>query len=314
MVVSISVQHHSEVPSSSRHGVVALGNFDGVHKGHQQVLAHSIAISRDLDAPPLAVTFDPHPRRFFKPHESPFLLTDLTERERAVLSLGMEALVALRFDEALSRLSPEAFIDTVLHQALRARAVVVGADFVFGRGRTGTAKELIQHSAERGMRAETVDLQLGPDGERYSSSGVRKALRSGDVREAARMLGRPWAVRGPVLRGDQRGRTIGFPTANLNLGELVRPRRGVYAVCVELETGARYDGVANCGRRPTIGDDRELMEAYLFDFSGDLYGRPIRIELMEFIRDEQRFDGLDALKAQIGEDMQTARRQLAALR
>jgi riboflavin kinase/FMN adenylyltransferase len=304
------------LPQAARGAVVAIGNFDGVHRGHRRVIEQAVEVARSLGAPAGVMTFTPHPRRFFRPEQPPFLLTRLREKLRLVAATGVDQVHLLRFDARMAALSPEAFVDGLLRDALGVRHVCVGYDFVFGRGRAGTAAFLATRLAGAGIGSSIVapvSSGSGAGDEVFSSTAARQALAAGDPARAAAILGRAFAIEGRVASGDRRGRTIGFPTANLWLGDIVRPRHGVYAVEVEIAGAGRHGGVANLGLRPTFGGDAEpRLETHLFGFAGDLYGRRIRVELRAFLRPERRFDGLDALKAQIAADAAAARDVLSS--
>ncbi len=289
-------------------GAVALGNFDGVHRGHQALLDRTVEQAKVLNAPVLALTFEPHPRRFFVPDTGPFRLTLPPAKLRLLEQYGMQALLAQRFDEAFAALSADAFIDDVLLKGMKARHVVCGYDFTFGARRTGNVERLREQGRQKGFGVTVVDPVMR-EGEIYSSTRIRESLRAGWVSEASELLGHSWEIEGTVELGDQRGRTIGFPTANVELGEHLRPRFGVYAVRVLLD-GQWRPAVANLGRRPTFGKLKENFEVHLFGFSGDLYGKSLRVALIEFIRPEMKFGGLDQLKAQIAADGEAARRLL----
>ncbi len=302
------------VPAEWQGGVVALGNFDGVHRGHQALLAQAGERAAALGAPVVAFTFEPHPRGFFVPDTGPFRLTLLPAKTRLLARYGMQAVLAQRFDGGFAALSAEAFVDDVLRAGLRARHVVCGYDFTFGARRTGNVEMLRQLGEAHGFGVTVLD-PVTHEGEIYSSTRIREALRAGWVTEAAGLLGHRWEIEGAVEQGDQRGRTIGFPTANVALGEHLRPRFGVYAVrvLVEGQDGAGWrTGVANLGKRPTFGKLQENFEVHLFDFTGDLYGRMLRVEMVDFVRPEMKFSGLDQLKAQIAADGEKARAILAA--
>jgi riboflavin kinase/FMN adenylyltransferase len=324
-------RHVDHLPAEARGSVVALGNFDGVHRGHQAVIGEAVRRARGTTASVL--TFEPHPRRFFKPDTPPFLLTRFRTKARVVAGLGVDHLFVLRFNRALADLSAEAFIDEILLAGLNAAHVVIGYDFVFGKGRGGRPETLTDRLAPHGvgttvMQAVTAAAGLpATEGEAdafvVSSTGVRDALKDGDRHAAARLLGRSFEIEGRVQRGDQRGRSLGFPTANLWLGDYLRPALGVYAVRVAIASARQgsalsdavtwHDGVANLGIRPTFGGLSEpRLEVHVFDFDGDLYGRRLRVALVAFLRPERKFAGLEALKAQIVSDAEAARRLLAA--
>lgn len=291
-------------------GTVALiGNLDGVHIGHQALIRETCALAATLGAPPAAILFDPHPTRVFRDGVRPFLLTTLPERIRLLGAYGIERALILPFIPALWQQTPQAFIAETLHARLGLRGVVTGADFQFGRDRAGNADMLHTLAKAHGMAVKAVPLVgLGP-AQRTSSSEIRRALEGGHIELATQMLGRPWRIKGEVVQGQALARTLGTPTANIPLGEHLRPRFGVYVVEVDID-GRRVGGVANIGTRPTVGGTDERLEVHLFDFAGDLYGRQLGVDLLGFIRAEQTFDGLDALTAQIARDIAEARRFL----
>lgn len=298
------------MPPEWKGGVVALGNFDGVHRGHQALLAQAQKPAGALGAPLLALTFEPHPRGFFVPDTGPFRLTLAPAKTRLLAEHGVQAVLAQHFDAAFAALPAEAFVGDVLLRGLGARHVVCGYDFTFGARRSGNVERLRAEGKARGFGVTVLDPVMR-EGEIYSSTRIREALRAGMVSEAAQLLGHPWEIEGTVELGDQRGRTIGFPTANVDLGQHLRPRFGVYAVRA-LVDGVWRDGVANLGRRPTFGKLKENFEVHLFDFAGDLYGKVLRVAMVDFIRSEMKFEGLDQLKAQIAADGEAARRILHA--
>ena len=291
-------------------GVVALGNFDGFHLGHQAVVGRAVALARARGVPALVATFDPHPVRHFRPDAAPFRLTTLEQRERLFGEAGADATVVFRFDDALASLDARAFVGERLVRALGVTGVVTGADFTFGARRSGNVEVLQELGAQAGFTVETVG-PVALDGLAVSSSRVRDALRGGRPEEAARLLTRPFAIRGEVRHGDKVGRTIGYPTANVELGRYLRPAYGVYAVRGRLEDGRVLDGAANLGVRPMFAPPKELLEAYFFDFDGDLYGRCVEVELHAFLRPEGKFEGLDAMVAQMDADCARARELLA---
>lgn len=298
-------------PHEKGGAVAAIGNFDGVHRGHQRLLKKTIGFARRLHGEPAVVVFDPHPRRYFRPDDPPFLLTTSVQRERWLHAYGASSVIHLTFDQTLASLTPEAFVDDILKAQLALNGVVTGTEFRFGKGRAGDAQGLKALCAAVGIEALLVEpVRDGAEGEKVGSSAIRNALRDGDVRTAADMLGRPWSVDGEVIEGARLGRTLGFPTANMTLGELIEPRRGVYAVEVNID-GVPIPAVANFGRKPTIGAAAPLLETHIFNFDGDLYGKTIEVAFIDFIRDERKFDGLEALKAQIAADCKAARHLLS---
>ncbi|HEY6983313.1 bifunctional riboflavin kinase/FAD synthetase [Reyranella sp.] len=297
------------VPAPWKGSAVALGNFDGVHRGHQALIERTVKQAQALDAPVIALTFEPHPRRFFVPDTGPFRLTLPPAKLRLLEEHGVRAVLAQHFDQAFAALSPDAFVDEVLLRGLAARHVVCGYDFTFGARRGGNVEKLRKRGRERGFGVTILDPVMR-EGEIYSSTRIREALRAGWASEAAELLGHAWEIEGVVEQGDRRGRTIGFPTANVALGEHLRPHFGVYAVRALID-GTWRAGVANLGKRPTVGKLQENFEVHLFDFAGDLYGKTLRVQLIDFIRAELKFANFDQLKAQIAADAQAARTILA---
>lgn len=298
-----------DLPADARGASVALGNFDGVHLGHASVIRTAHASRPDI---PLAVlTFEPHPREVFRPDDPPFRLTLSAERADALAGLGVDLLYELSFNHDFSLMSAEDFVADVLHHGLGARHIVTGQDFAFGHRQRGDTGFLSARCQALGMGVTLVPPVADSRGP-ISSTRIRRALQDGYPERATAELGRPWAIRGTVAHGDKRGRTIGFPTANVALGRHLEPARGVYAVMIRLQDGTTYRGVANIGRRPTVNAGPESrLEVNLFDFSGDIYGTEITVALHAYIRPEVKFSGLDSLKAQIAADADEARRLLA---
>ncbi len=299
------------IPESLRGAVLALGNFDGFHLGHQAVVGRAVARGAHERRPVIVATFDPHPVRHFRPDATPFRLTTLDQRERMFAAAGADAMLVFEFDGALASTSAEDFVAELLGRRIGASAVVTGGDFTFGARRRGNATVLRELGAALGIAAETVAPVL-LDGEPVSSSRIREALKAGDPGAATRLLTRPFAIEGVVVHGDKRGRELGWPTANVELGSYQRPAYGIYAVRVRTEEGREYDAVANIGVRPMFDPPRELLEVVLFDYDGDLYGRTIEVALHHYIRPEMKFDGIDTLKARMDADASEARRLLAA--
>ena len=304
------LDHRETVPEPLRGAIIALGNFDGFHLGHQAVAKEAIDWARSEGRPAIIATFDPHPVRFFRPDVPPFRLTTLEQRQELYLAAGATAMLVFHFDGELAGTSAEDFITQVLLERLGAHGVVSGEDFTFGQGAKGNVALLQGFGADHGLASRTVGAVID-DGRAISSSRVREALREGDPEEAARLLTRPFAVRGVVQHGDKRGREIGYPTANLTLETYLRPKYGIYAVTGRiLATGQELRGAANVGMRPQFEPPKELLEPYFFDFSGDLYGQEIEVAFHHFLRGEARFDTLDALTEQMARDCDEARRLL----
>ncbi len=307
-------RHFNDLPEDVRHAVVAVGNFDGVHRGHQAVIGEASRIAGGLGLKLAVLTFEPHPRALFDPSGAPFRLTPFRLKAHHIEALGVDHLVVLHFDRDFSQLSAETFVRRVMVEGLAARHVVSGYDFVFGHGRRGNCALLLRMGREEGFDFTAVAAVSDGGGEIYSSTRVRECLRGGDPAAAARLLGRPFEIEGRVETGEKRGQAIGFPTANLSPGEFLLPALGVYAVRAGVDRGgdtAWLDGVANLGRRPTFEGTEVILEAHIFDFDGDLYGRHLRVALIDFLRPEKKFDGVDALKAQIAEDAVRAREILS---
>ena len=300
----------SAVPAHLRGGIVALGNFDGFHRGHQAVVGRAIELARVAGRPALVATFDPHPVRLFRPDALPFRLTTLDQRERLFGAAGADAMLVFHFDRALAGVSAEDFVTEHLIGLVGAAGVVTGQDFTFGKAKRGDVKLLRWIGEAHGLSCEAVAPVF--DGSRpVSSSRIREALQAGDCATATRLLSRPFAIEGPVEHGDKVGRAIGYPTANVELGKYLRPRYGVYAVRGRLPDGRMLDGAANVGVRPSFDPPKELLEPHFFDFDGDLYGQTIEVELHAYLRPEARFDDLPSLAAQIEADCAEARRRLA---
>ena len=295
----------ASLPETAHGGIVALGNFDGVHLGHTHLLRAAHAARPD--APLAALTFEPHPREVFRPDDAPFRLTLASERAALLASHGVKELFELPFDASFSALPADRFISEVLHAGLGARHLVCGPDFAFGHRRGGDVA-LLAERAEALDIGMTVMPHLTDEQGPISSSRIRRLLQDGYPERVPPLLGRPWAITGRVAPGDQRGRTLGFPTANVSLSRHLEPARGVYAVRVLTEDGVELAGVANIGRRPTVSAGLESrLEVYLFDFAGDLYGTELSVSLIAFLRGERKFDGIEALRAQIATDAEQAR-------
>ena len=300
---------YTDLPPSARGAVIALGNFDGLHRGHQAVIAQAQTIATDMGAPLGIGLFRPHPRRFFQVDADPFRLMSARVRELTMRDLGVGRLYEIPFDADLRDMDDTRFVEEVLHTGLGIRHVLVGEDYGFGKNRCGTVESLKRLCAERGIGVTTVaPVGLHRLYGKYGSTEIRKALRAGDVFHAQHMLSRPWQVDGVVQKGQQRGRTINFPTANLEFRDLVRPLFGVYVVEVRIDGETQWrPGVANTGSRPTVGGEVARLEVHLLDFDGDLYGQLIDVRFRSFIRPEQKFESFDHLKAQIIRDADGAR-------
>ena len=318
-------RHYADVPPALRGAVVAIGNFDGVHRGHRALIAEAKMQAEARRSPLAVLSFEPHPQEFFKQLRSDggqapagsdcFRLTPLRAKARRLADLGVDALFALNFDADMARRTPQDFVLNVLVEGLGISGAVVGHDFEFGQKRAGNLATLSYMGEMEGFTVTAFDTVTASGDEKISSTLIRKQLREARPEEAARLLGHPWAVEARVEHGDARGRTMGFPTANMHLGHCLAPAFGVYAVRVNILEGdrtvARHDGVANFGIRPMYQVNVPLLETHLFDFDGDLYGKYLSVELIQYIRPEAKFSGLDALIAQIGADAAKAREILA---
>jgi riboflavin kinase/FMN adenylyltransferase len=302
--------HDQPMPEELRGAIVALGNFDGFHLGHQAVVGRAVQRGAHERRPVIVATFDPHPVRHFKPDTPPFRLTTLDQRERMFAHAGADAMLVFRFGQTLASTTAEDFVSQLLAKQLGVAGVVTGEDFTFGKGRGGNVQVLRELGAKHGIEAEAVEPVL-LDGMRISSGRVREALQAGDPGTATHLLSRPFAIEGEVIHGDKRGRELGWPTANLELGNYLRPAYGIYAVRVHLDDDSEYAGVASLGVRPTFDPPKELLEAVLFDFDGDLYGQRIEVALHHYLRPEMKFDSVDALKAQMDADAVRARELFA---
>ena len=311
------IRHPNSSAPYRRGAVLAMGNFDGLHKGHAALIDHAGALARDSSVPTAVLTFEPHPRNVFMPGCEPFRLTPFRVKEREIARLGVDFLFIQHFDTDFSKQSAESFIDEVMVGAIGASHIVVGHDCTFGNRRRGTPEMLREYGAKAGFGVTVLEPVRG-EGAVYSSTHIRELLKAGKPREAAAQLGRFWEIDGRVALGDQRGRTIGFPTANLGLGEYLRPALGVYAVRVSGDgsddplDGKIIDGVANIGLQADGQSLVPRLEAHLFDINRDLYGRHLRVALVDFIRPERKFASFDELKGQIATDAQKARAILAA--
>ena len=286
---------------------VAVGAFDGVHRGHQAVIAEAKAAAARLNAPVGVVTFDPHPRRLFQPDAAPFRLMTPDQMARALAPLGVDRLYLIPFDAEMAAMGDEEFARRVLADGLGVVHVAVGFDFTFGKGRSGSPEALRRYGETLGFTVSVTERLDDASGLKLSSSAVREALAAGDMDRARAILGRPFAIQGTVIHGDKRGRTIGVPTANIALGDYMRPAYGVYATRTRLPGGRVIDGVANLGVRPMFQIEQPLLEVWLFDFDESLYDETVETELVAFLRGEMTFDGLDALKVQIEADAEAAR-------
>ncbi len=300
------------LPARLRGGAVVIGNFDGVHRGHQALIEGTIADARALGAPAVVLTFEPNPRTFFRPAEPVFRLTPWPVRARLLTALGADGLVTARFDAALAGLPPIRFIETVLVERLGARSVTVGEDFRFGARRTGSVADLVEAGARFGFAVDVVAPVVDAEGDRFSSSAIREALADGDVAGANRCLGYRWFVEGEVVPGDRRGRDLGFPTANIHLTGDCRLRHGIYAVTLTTSDGITRPGAASYGRRPQFDNGAPVLEVHVLDFDGDLYGSRVVVAFHGWIRPELRFPSVDALVARMREDVAETRAILAA--
>lgn len=297
-------------PESLKGGVVAIGNFDGVHRGHQALIERAIQRAQDLGAPSGAMVFEPHPRAYFHPGEPHFELTPIDQKLEVLATLGLDFAVVAAFDSEFAALDNEAFAATVLTGALAVRHVVIGYDFFYGKGRGGSPDTMRSAGRELGFEVTVVE-PVADDGEVFSSTGIRLKLAQGDVEGAARDLGRRWRVRGPVVGGAKRGTGLGYPTANLPMPKGTALGHGIYAVLAHLD-GRTHKAAAYLGTRPTFDDGHPVLEVFLLDFEGDLYGREMDVEFVAFLRADRKFDNPTALIAQMDADVAAARAALAS--
>lgn len=300
---------HKDVPKQARRAVLAIGNFDGVHRGHQALLDTTQNLAKERSAPAGVMIFEPHPREIFHPEEPHFRLTQLDEKLRIFRRLNLDMVVVMPFDATLANLTADAFCQQVLVDALNVRHVVIGYDFFFGKGRSGSPETLQKLGARSGFRT-TIMAPIAEDGEVFSSTAIRLKLAQGDVRGAAHALGRWWQVRGTVIDGAHRGTGLGFPTANIPLPKGTTLAHGIYAVRVNVG-GADLEGAAYLGTRPTFDDGQPVLEVFLFDFDGNLYGQNLTVTFIDFIRPDRKFDNPGALIDQMEADTTEARSRLA---
>ncbi|WP_298680157.1 bifunctional riboflavin kinase/FAD synthetase [uncultured Lentibacter sp.] len=309
------IRSHNTQSPQERGAAVAIGNFDGVHRGHQSVIELAREAGKAIGAPLGVLTFEPHPRAYFAPKSAAFRLMSPEARQHRLEKLGVTHLYELPFDASLAALSPEAFARDVIHEGLGLSHVVIGEDFCFGRARAGTAEDMQRFGAAMGFGV-TVAKLVATDTAQVSSTAIRTALSEGRPRDAAAMLGHWHRLEGPVEHGEKRGRELGFPTANMHLTGLHLPKFGVYAVEVDVLTGphrGRYTGAASLGTRPMFGENTPNLETYIFDFKGDLYGETLSVALVNYLRPEETFESLEAFIAQMHTDCDNARRILSAL-
>ena len=298
------------LPPADRGAAVALGNFDGVHRGHQQVIALAARAAGEIGAPLGVVSFEPHPRRIFQPQAPSFRLMKPEQQIRALAALGVDVFYVLPFDAQMAAMSDRAFAHDVLHLGLGVRHVAVGFDISFGKDRTGSPETMTAYGAEMGFTVSTAEAVTGGSGDKFSSTAVRDALRNGRPQDATAILGRPFAIEGPVRTGRRLGRRLGYPTANVDLDDYVVPRLGVYATRTRLPDGREIAGVANVGANPTVGAVLPRLEVWLFDFDEDIYGQVIETDLVAFLRPEETFASIEEMTRQILADADQARTML----
>ena len=294
-----------------RGAVIALGNFDGVHRGHRAVITAAMDMAKTRGTPALAMTFEPHPRDFFSRGTPQFRLTDEVDKLRLLAGAGLDGAVVMTFDQARAATSAQDFIHHDLIERLGISGIAVGYDFHFGKGRSGSPTLLKAEAPKLGIDVH-VEPHFDVEGHAVSSTAIREALSAGRIDDASAMLGYPWFVTGEVVHGEKRGRDLGFPTANMRLDANCALRHGIYAVRIQGKDGQRRDGVASFGRRPTFDNGAPLLETFLFDFKGDLYGAVLDVAFIAYIRDEAKFDGVEALIRQMDDDAAKARAALAA--
>jgi len=309
----LRIQDPAKFPETLKGGVVAIGNFDGVHRGHQSVLGQAVNLAKANGVPATVLTFEPHPRTFFKPDAPVYRLTDAAAKADLLKSIGFDCVVEHAFDARFSSTPAGAFVEDVLIGLFGASHVVTGYDFHFGKGREGSPQFLMQAGEEHGFSATIVTAFSDEGGEVVSSSRIRDCLAEGNISEANALLGFRYRVTGPVIRGKQLGRTLGYPTANLAMPKETTLRHGIYAVRVRLADGTLYNGVASYGRRPTFDNGEALLESFIFDFSADIYGQEITVYLDAWLRGEEKFDSVEALVDQMDMDSEEAKAYLGTL-
>jgi len=303
----------ADLAAEDKGTVLAIGNFDGMHLGHRIVIEGALKTATDLGISLSVLTFEPHPRRFFRPDDPAFCLTSLARKAEILGELGVRCLIALSFDDSLASMPAPAFVSDIVAGALGAKHVVVGYDFAFGRKRAGNADLLRDMGRDSGFGVSIVEPALSQPGEPYSSGRVRDHLAAGRPVDAARILGRWWRIEAVVQQGEARGAGLGYPTANLNLGDYLEPAHGIYAVRAAIaDDQVRRDAVASLGTRPTFDGQGVILEVHLLDFSGDLYGQTLHVDFIDYLRPEEKFSSADALKTQMAIDCEVARETLAA--
>jgi riboflavin kinase/FMN adenylyltransferase len=306
-------RHIHSLPDAARKATIAIGNFDGVHPGHRAVINEAGLIARNERVPWAVLTFEPHPRQMFSPNQDPFRLTPLRAKAREIEAMGVDFLIVQKFNKTFSQIKAEDFVMNALVQNLGARHVISGYDFVFGHNRDGHCDLLLAMGKKEGFGFTAVSAISDSTGKIYSSTRVREKLKNADPAGAAKILGRDFELSGRVVHGNHLGRKLSYPTANIHLGSYIRPTSGIYAVRVLVEGDPQnhwLDGAANIGVRPTIGGNEIIFEVFLIDFEGDLYGKYLRVRLIEYLRKEKKFDGLEALKAQMALDIENVRKIL----
>lgn len=294
------INGYQNCPPEARNSVIALGNFDGVHNGHKIIISSAVEKAKAEKLPSAVMTFEPHPLAVFKPDSASFRTTPLTEKAKLIEALGIDFLFVIKFDQEFAAISPEKFIEDILINDLTAKHVITGYDFTFGYKRGGDTS-LLQKYADSGAFSFTRVEAIGDGGEIFSTTKIREYLTNGEPEKAAKILGRNFAISGRVIKGEQRGRKIGFPTANIALDEYIRPKFGVYACRTEID-GKIYNAIANIGIKPTFGGEKELLELHIFDFDKNIYDAILSVELIKFIRPEKKFSAIDELKKQIESD------------
>lgn len=302
------VRHPAYCPPEARHSVVALGNFDGVHRGHKAVIETAVTLAKQHNTPAAVMTFEPHPRTILQPDCPPLRLTPFRDKMERIAACGINVTFCLHFNHALSQLSGEDFVQHILYQQLKVAHIVTGHDFIFGHQRSGNVALLKQLADQYGYKVTQLDDITQEDNIRYSSTAIREALQRGDIATAQHILGHDYTLSGRVIYGKQLGRTIGFPTANIALKNHLRPAFGVYTAHIRIDGDDNiHNAIINIGRKPTVGGTQELIEVHLLDITGELYGKRLYVTPLTYIRAERRFETIDALKTQISLDCHQAR-------
>jgi riboflavin kinase/FMN adenylyltransferase len=293
------IRHYEDCPESAKGCVIALGNFDGIHKGHQEIIKQAINISKESNSNSAIMTFEPHPKSFFQNSDTKIRLTPFYDKGKLLENFGIDILFAMHFDKKFSQITADNFVDDILVDTLKVKTIIIGHDFIFGYKRQGNAELLKEKADLLGFNLIQIDA-ISKGGNIYSSTKIREFLKDGEVEKANNWLGRPHFITGKIEAGEQRGRTLGYPTANIYLKDQLRIRFGVYQVTIQIEgSNEQLPAIANIGCKPMFDDNRDILEVFIFDFDRDIYDKKVKVEFLKFIRDEEKFDSIDELTTQI---------------